>query len=411
MATNRRGKTVTEGERRGLLRERGNDAAEVAPVELFFDLVYVLAITQVTHHLLEHLSPRGVAETLVLLLAVWVAWIHVAWSTNYFDLGTRPVRLALLAMMLGSLVMSASIPGAFAARGLAFAAALVAIRGGWTLFLLVAVGWRHHLGVVFARVLAWDVAFGVLLLAGGLAAGSLRLVLWILAVGAIYGAMWARFPVPGLGRSRTSDYTIVGALMAHRWLLFVILALGESILIIGANFGELPSSATTTAAFGVAFVGSAALWWLYFDRAEEGGMRVMRAAADPGALALSAYTYFHIPMVAGIVAVAAGDELLIAHPDEAADAWTAALVVGGPLFFLTGQLLFKRALWRRVSHSRLVAIAALALLLPLGVGRPTLGLALAATGVLVALAAWDLVAEALGLRPAVPAEPDARAFD
>ena len=386
-------------------------AAEVNPVERFFDLVYVLAITQLTHHLQEYLSPRGVAEMSVMLLAVWRVWLHIAWSTNYFDLGTRPVRLALLAVMLVSLVMSASIPEAFAARGLAFAAAVVAILCGWPVFLLLAVGRGHRLRVTFVRILVWDLLAAPLLLGGAVATGTVRLGLWILAVGTLYAGMWVGFPVPRRGRTRTADYTIAGGLIAHRCLLFVILALGESILITGARFGELPTLAATTAAFAVAFVGSAALWWLYFDRAEEAAMRVIEAAPDPGALALTAYAYLHVPMVAGVVAVAAGDELAIAHPGEAADAATAFLVVGGPLLFLVGQVLFKWAVWHRVANARLVGIALLALLLPLGVGRPTLALALAATAVLVALAAWDVAAEALRLRPVPGVEAEGQAFD
>ncbi|MGH2617678.1 MAG: low temperature requirement protein A, partial [Thermomicrobiales bacterium] len=173
-------------QRRGeLLRERGEDASEVQPIELFFDLVYVLAITQLTHHLLEHLSPRGAVETLILLLAVWGAWIHIAWTTNYFDLSTRLVRLALLGVMLVSLVMSASIPAAFAERGLGFAAALVAL-GGWTLFLLAAIGRDHHLSAVFGRVLVWEVTCGVLWLAGGLAQWTVRFALWLAATAVMY---------------------------------------------------------------------------------------------------------------------------------------------------------------------------------------------------------------------------------
>jgi low temperature requirement protein LtrA len=101
----------------GWLRERGEGQAEVRPVELFFDLVYVLAVTQLTHHLLDHLSLAGAGETLLLLLAVWGAWIYTSWVTNYFDPDTRPVQLMLLGVMLASLVMSASIPEAFGDQG------------------------------------------------------------------------------------------------------------------------------------------------------------------------------------------------------------------------------------------------------------------------------------------------------
>jgi low temperature requirement protein LtrA len=129
----------------GLLRERGRGETRVTPVELFFDLVYVLAVTQLAHHLLDDLSLRGAGETLLLLLAVWSAWAYTSWITNWFDPDGLPVRLMLVGVMLGSLVMSASLPEAFGERGLAFAAAFVAIQVGRTAFVLAALGRRHQL--------------------------------------------------------------------------------------------------------------------------------------------------------------------------------------------------------------------------------------------------------------------------
>ena len=139
----------------GWLREGREGQAEVRPVELFFDLVYVLAVTQLTHHLLDHLSLRGAGETLLLLLAVWGAWISTTWVNNYFDPDTRPVRLMLLGVMLASLVMSASIPEAFGDQGLAFAAALVVINVDRTVFALTTLGRSHHLRALAQRALVW----------------------------------------------------------------------------------------------------------------------------------------------------------------------------------------------------------------------------------------------------------------
>ena len=170
----------------------------------------------------------------------------------------------------------------------------------------------------------------------------------------------------------------------------MILALGESILISGATFGELPDAAETIAAFVVAFIGSATLWWLYFDRAEAAGMEVIAAASDPGRLGLSAYTYFHIPMVAGIVVVAAADEVTIAHPADPATGAVAALILGGPLLFLLGNALFKWALWDYVPRSRIVAMGALIALIPFAAVASSLWLSVAATLVLIGLALWDL---------------------
>jgi low temperature requirement protein LtrA len=383
---------MSEGHPRWL-RERGEGQAEVRPVELFFDLVYVLAVTQLTHHLLDHLSLRGASETLLLLLAVWAAWISTTWVTNYFDPDTRPVRLMLLGVMLASLVMSASIPEAFGDQGLAFAAALVVINVGRTVFALIALGRSHHLRALAQRALVWWSATGLLWLAGGLAHEDLRIAIWVVALVVEYGGNWLGFPTPGLGRSRTTDYTIAGEHMAERCQLFVIVALGESILLTGTNFGELPRSAQIVAAFVVAFVGSAALWWIYFDRGAEAARRVISAADDPGRIGISAYTYFHIPMVAGIIVVAAADELTIAHPSDGVTVATTALILGGPALYLVGSALFKLALWDRLPRSRLIAICALGALVPVAVGSSALVLLVAVTLVLVAVALWDARAE------------------
>lgn len=372
-----------------LLRERSEGAAEVRPVELFFDLVYVLAMSQLTHHLLDHLSPRGAAETLLLLLAVWGAWIHISWITNYFDRGTRPVRLMLIGVMLASLIMATSLPTALTDRGLAFALPLVAVLVGPTLFALAAVGRRHPLNRVLARALVWWSAIGLFWVVGGLAGGDRRVLLWLGAVALLYGAIGFGFPLPGLGRSHTTDYPIDGGHMAGRCRLFLILALGESILVTGASFGAVPPSRGSITAFGVAFVGSVTLWWLHFDRAEEAGRRIIVEADDPARIALSAYTFDHIPMVAGIVALAAADEMTIAHPADPATAATAALILGGPALYLAGNVLFKRSLWGHVPRSRFVALCGLAALVPFALVASTLALLCAATLVLVALALSD----------------------
>src|SRR5262249_34904022 len=141
-----------------------------------------------------------------------------------------------------------------------------------------------------------------------------RLMLWVVAVGLDVSAVGLGFPVPGLGHSRRLDAMIAGEHLAHRCSLFVLLALGESILVIGASLGALPTSPETIAAFVAAFVGSVTLWWIYFDRDEEVGLRVIASVPDPGRLGRWAYSYFHLPIVAGIIVVAAADELTIAHP-------------------------------------------------------------------------------------------------
>jgi low temperature requirement protein LtrA len=383
---------LTSGKGRGLLLgARGDGETRVAPIELFFDLVYVLAITQLSHLLLEHLSPRGAGETLLLLMAVWSAWTSTAWITSWFDARAVPVRLLLVGLMLGSLFMSAAIPDAFGGSGLAFAVAYVAIQVGRNAFVVLAIGRGHPLTSNFRRILIWSILLGILWIAGGLAEGDRRVLLWAAAVAIEFVESWFGFPIPGLGRSRSPDWMLVaGGHLAERHELFIILALGESILVTGATYGELPRSPGTVVAFVVAFIGSVALWWLYFDRGAAAGREAITHTVDPGWLGLFAYSYFHLPMVAGIIAAAGGDELTIAHPMEPVTPAMMALILGGPALYLVGNALFTWALSGLVSWSRLVAIGVLLAFMPPAAGAAALNLLIAATLVLVALVGWDL---------------------
>jgi low temperature requirement protein LtrA len=373
---------------RAHLREHGRGAGAVRPIELFFDLVYVLAVTQLTRHLLANLTLRGVLETLILLLAVWGAWNHIAWITNYFDLGDRVPRLVLIGLMFASLIMSSSLFEAFDDHGLAFAAALSASLFGGQLATVAAVGRQHRLTAVFERVLIWWIPVCLLMIAGGFVDGDARIAVWVIALAVLYIVTWSGFPLPGLGRSLTTDYTIAGEHMAERCYLFITIALGESILVIGSQFGELARAPGTVTAFVIAFVGSVAFWWIYFDRSAEAGIEVMATATDPGRLGVIAYTYLHVPMVAGVIAAAGGYELAIAHPGDQVDAATACLVLGGPALFLVGHTLFKRALWGFVPRARLAAMVALVALIPIAIVSPTLVL-LALTSAVVVAVAWS----------------------
>ncbi|MGH3089199.1 MAG: low temperature requirement protein A, partial [Rubrobacteraceae bacterium] len=174
--------------------------------------------------------------------------------------------------------------------------------------------------------------------------------------------------------------------------LFIILSLGESIIITGATFTDIETTAATVSAFVLAFLGSVALWWIYFDRSAEAAREVFSSSEDPGRIARSAYTYFHLPMVAGIIAVAAADELVVAHPADAGTPASIVLTLGGAALFLAGHALFKWAVFGVIAVSRLVAIAALAALVPVGFVVPALALAIAAALVVVVLAVWDAVA-------------------
>jgi low temperature requirement protein LtrA len=376
-----------------VLRARDGAEARVTPLVLFFDLVFVFAVTQLSHLLLEHPTVGGALETLFLLLVVWWAWMYTTWFTNWFDPNRPPVRLLLVALMLCSLIMSVAIPEAFGERGLMFALAYVAIQMGRTGFAVVALkkflGGSDPMSRNFQRILSWFAMPSVLWLAGGLLEGEARWVLWLIALALEYAGPVTGFWTPGLGQSATEVWTIEGSHLAERCQLFVIIALGESIIITGSTFADLEASTATIAAFVVAFLGSAALWWIYFARLAEVARETIFSSEDPGRMARSAYTYFHLPMIAGIIAIAAADELTVAHPGDPGTFASVALTLGGTALFLAGHAFFKWAVSGLLPRSRLVAIAALAALIPVGFALPMLALAVAAALVVALLAAWD----------------------
>jgi low temperature requirement protein LtrA len=210
---------------RGLLRARDGGEQPVTALELFFDLVFVVAVTQLSHRLLDHLTIGGALETLLLLVAVWRAWVDTTWVTNWFDPDRTPVRLLLITLMLVSLLMSVAIPEAFAEGGLMFALAYVTIQAGRTAFVVLVLEKYSSLGRNFQRILAWFAVPAVLWVAGGLLQGEARYVLWMLALVLEYTGPVAGFWTPGLGRSTTTDWTVEGGHFAERCRLFIIIAL------------------------------------------------------------------------------------------------------------------------------------------------------------------------------------------
>jgi low temperature requirement protein LtrA len=346
-------------------------------------------VTQLSHRLLDHLSVRGSLETLLLLVVVWSAWVGTTWITNWFDPDRLPVRLMLVAVMLASLLMSVAIPEAFGERGLMFALAYVAIQVGRTAFVLISLGGTHPLSRNFRRVLTWYVISGLLWVIGGLLEGEARYVLWGLALSMDFCGPLIGYWTPGLGRTSTGEWTIEGGHFAERCRLFVIIALGESLLVTGTTFAEAEASTATVSAFVVAFVGSVALWWIYFSSGTEAASEIISSSEDPGRLARSAYTYFPVPMIAGIIAVAASDEFTVAHPGDPGTPASVALTLGGTVLFLAGHAFFERAVFGRLPWSRVVAIVVLAALIPVGFKIPTLALSGAAGLIVVGVAAWD----------------------
>ncbi len=377
--------------RKNFLRARGgHDHARVTSVELFFDLVFVFAVTQLSHGLLAHLTLLGAVETGLLMLAVWWVWIFTSWITNWLDPEQRPVRVMLFVLMAAGLVLSASIPQAFGSRGLAFAVAYVFMQVGRSLFMLWALG-RHDANNFrnFLRITTWLTAGGVFWIAGGLAQGEQRLVLWAIAIGIEYLMPAVGMRVPGLGRSTPQDWRIDGPHLAERCAGFVLIALGESLVVTGATFTDLAWDRFVAEAFFAAFLGCVAMWAIYFNIGAERASHHIGTAADPGRLGRSGYTYLHLLIVAGIIVSAVADEIALTHPHGHADLTAVLVIVGGPALYLLGTALFKRLTAPNVPLSHLVGLGLLLALGVVGGMIDRLHLATATTAILIVVAVWE----------------------
>ena len=364
--------------------------ARVTNAELFFDLVFVFAITQLSHTLLHHFTPHGAVQVTVLFLAVWWVWVFTAWVTNWLDPEQTPVRVLLFLLMLGGLVLSTTIPKAFEERGLWFAGAYAAMQTGRTAFWLLATP-RHRTQVRHnaIRILVWLCLSAVFWIVGGLAEGETRLYLWIAALAIEYVSAAARFWTPVLGFSSMGAWAVEGSHMAERCALFIIIALGETIVVQGATFAELAWTPENAAAFLTALAGSVAIWWIYFHKGAEAGSEKLSKSAESGRLARLAYTYLHMPIVAGIILAAVADELVLKHPGGHSDIETVLATVGGPLLFLVGTILFKHAIrgFYQLSHG--VGIVALAATGWLGRDLSPLWLSILTTAIMVVVAMWE----------------------
>jgi low temperature requirement protein LtrA len=335
-----------------------------------------------------------------LFLAVWWVWVYTSWITNWLDPERTPVRILLFLLMLGGLVLSTSIPRAFESRGLWFALAYAAMQVGRTAFLVVSTAPRTLARMNAVRILAWLSMSAVFWIAGGFAEGHTRLALWALALGIEYISPAVRFWIPKYGASAVADWVVEGGHMAERCAGFIIIALGESIVVTGATFADLPWTLETVSAFASAFIGALAMWWIYFHKGAEAGSELISRSSEPGRLARLAYTYLHMPIVAGIILAAVANELVLTHPAEHSDPRTVLSAIGGPLLFLVGTILFKHTIrgWLQPSHG--AGIVALAILCWFASGLSPLMLSILTSAIMIAVAAWESVSLGSGAREA-----------
>ena len=337
-----------------------NQHSRVTYAELFFDLVFVFAVTQISHTLLAHFTPLGAVQTTLLFLAVWWVWVYTSWITNWLNPEKTPVRVLLFALMLGGLVLSTSIPQAFESRGLWFAIAYAAMQVGKTVFLWVSTPPSRPLARMNAiRITTWLSMSAVFWIAGGFAEGQSRLVLWAVALGIEYLSPAVRFWIPKYGASSVADWVVEGGHMAERCALFVIIALGESIVVTGATFAELTWTAETSWRSRRASSAASRCGGSISTRARKPAPSRSQDRASRGGWRGSPIPTCTCRSWPASSSSAVADELVLKHPGGHSDLKTVLSAIGGPLLFLLGTILFKHTIRGLLQLSHGVGIIAL----------------------------------------------------
>jgi len=336
---------------------RAEDDDRVTNLELFFDLVFVFAITQVTGLMAHHPTWGGLAQGMLVLSALWFAWASYAWLTNTIDPEEGGVRLAIFAAMAALLVASLAVPEAFGDDAVVFGVAYLLVRIlHIALYTLAGQGDRDLLAVT--RRLAGPMLTGaVLILIAGFTDGALQYLLWIVAVALDVGGPLVR----GVTGWRLNPHHF-----AERHGLIIIIALGESIVAVGVGFTgeELTASVIACAVLGTAVASS--LWWAYFDVVAPVAARRLaaRTGVDRARNARDSYTYLHLPMVAGIVLFALGVKKTLEHVDEPLKIIPAVALCGGLSLYLLAHIAFRLRNVGSLNRQRLVTALVLAALIP-----------------------------------------------
>lgn len=374
-----------------LLRKREEETASVSYSELLFDLIYVFSVTQLSHYLLHNLTWTGLLKETILWFAVWLLWQHTVWVTNWFNPDTRQIRILLFISMLVGLVMAAAIPYAYTYRGLIFAFCYVFIQAGRTIFVILVLG-DHHLTTNFKRILGWFCISAVFWITGALLGGEWQVVLWIIAAISDYTAPMHGFTFPRLGRSNSrKEWQIEGHHLVERSQLFVIIAFGETLLMIGDSLTEKEewTPVIVTSAI-ISFVGSLAMWWIYFDVSSEAGSHKIQQVTDPGKLGLI-YNAIHLVLVGAIIICAVGDELVVTLPKEDMGVEVILVLIVGPIIYLLANSAYKYVTCRKIALSHVIAMLALGLLLLLSYHISLLLMNILNTSVFIFVIVFDLL--------------------
>jgi low temperature requirement protein LtrA len=379
------------------------DTERVTPLELFFDLVFVLALTQCTALMAKQPTWEGLAKGLLVLGVLWWSWVGYAWLTSVVDPEEGTVRLAIIAAMAALLVAALCVPKAFESYAGLFAGTYAVVRAAQIVLFLVASRDDPKLRRSVIG-LAGSTAIGVgLLVAASFADGLVQGGLWVLALG---------LDMAGPYFFGSEGWKLVPGHFAERHGLIVIIALGESIVAIGVGAeGGIDVGVVAAAVLGVLV--AAALWWLYFDVVALVAERRL-THAEPGRerneIARDSFSYLHFPMVAGIVLLALGLKKTLEHVDDPLELVPAVATLGGTALYLLAHVAFRWRNVHRFSTGRLLCALVLVALIPVAVELPalaTIGMMVAALAVLIGYEAVRFAELRDRLRHQLAAEPAA----
>ena len=374
----------SESARSGRFRPVLREGERVTALELFFDLVFVLAITQCAALMAADPSWAGLGRGLLVLAVLWWAWVGYAWLTSVVDPDEGVVRLAMFGAMAALLVAALCIPEVFGGSAALFAAAYAAVRAGQ--IVLFALAWRGDPALLRSiTALAASTAVGVGLIAVAAAFdGYVQGALWVAAV---------VFDFAGPFFFGSEGWRLEPRHFAERHELIIIIALGESIVAIALGAGvEVGAGEVVAACLGIAV--AAALWWLYFDVVALVAARHLAAAPRgriQNEMARDSYSYLHYFMVAGIVLVALGLKKTLAHHEDPLGTVLAAALLGGAAAYLLAHIAFRLRNTMTLNRQRLVAAILLLALIPAGARMPALATLAVLTGILTALIVYEVV--------------------
>ena len=356
-----------------------------SPLELFFDLVFVLSFTQVTAAMAADPTWSTLGEQLLVLAAVWWAWAAYGWLTNAIDVDENLNRIAMAAAMAAMLIVSLSLPEAFGEYGLLFGCSYFAVRALHVVLYVTntrRAGDEDNLGA-FLKLAPGLLLGSALLVVAGALDGDARLYVWILA-------LLIDYSTPLL--FGTAEFNLHPGHFAERYGLIIIIALGESLVAIGAGAGfELNTAEVVAALLGIA--SAFALWWAYFDIVAIVAERRLSEAppGEQGPLARDSYSYLHFPMIAGIVLFAFGLKKTEAAPEDLLKDVPAVALCGGVALYLAGHIAFRYRNVRTFNSHRAIATLACLALIPLALEVDALIALGAVTAVLVTLVAYEAI--------------------